>query len=72
MYDTILDSFSQAIALSVISLGAIDADDVVYGIETVADTAHRTGQITQQEWCDIIDLCWQMHGHHMYQYQDAA
>ena len=72
MYDTILDSFAQAIALSVVSLGAIDADDAIYGIETVADTAMHSGQITRQEWCELIETCWQMHGHHMHQFQDAA
>ena len=61
--DTLLDSLAQTIDLARRCNGTMDADDLIYGAQTVFDTLHRAGQLTRPEWVELSTVCWDMHGY---------
>jgi hypothetical protein len=61
--DTLLDSLAQTIDLARRCNGSLDADDLVYGVQTVFDTCFYAGQLTRPEWVELSTVCWDMHGY---------
>jgi hypothetical protein len=70
MYDTLLNALSQTIDLARRTNGAMDADDLIHGVQTVIDTAYFGGALTRPEWVDLNSVCWDMHGYPALMFHD--